>query len=73
MNFRREPQVKTPLVKVTRGVFIRNHVNTRHPNEGLVILVYQQQLRPAETASSCSSVIFGSGGNAICTVCISLS
>ena len=35
--------------------------------------VYQQQQRPAEMASSCSSVIFGSGGNATCTVCMSLS
>ncbi len=26
--------------------------------------VYQQQQRPAEIASSCSSVMFGSGGNA---------
>ena len=38
-----------------------------------VLLVYQQQQRPAETASSCSSVMFGSGGNARCTVSMSLS
>ena len=35
--------------------------------------VYQQQQRPAEIASSCSSVMLGSGGNARCTVCMSLS
>jgi len=36
-------------------------------------LAYQQQQSPAETASSCSSVMFGSGGRARCTVGMSLS
>ena len=52
---------------------IRNQPNwSRYRPAHRRLWIYQQQQSPAEMASSCSSVMFGSGGKAICTVCMSL-